>query len=524
MFEYLEKFKNLSADLKAIISTPEVLKATADLEKKYNVDLAITIMRVMVKEIKLDEIPLHLFTDLALGQAAVDTLTIELKEQVFAKALDYLQADDKKVIAPEPVIITPKVVVPEIKPEAISEPEIVKEIDEEIAVEAAMPEMKLDEYSARIYEAIEKIVEEFNVGGEHLMKFQDAIKLYLREIRSRIDTRAFLLKAIQDGGLGLSDLMVDKILSRADALRNEINVSLKKDTKPSFSIMDKINELNKMGADRDVSYDLSKILDLKHELKGGLDLSHEIAAPTTAIPNMEIAAPVVVDKKIEAPIAPITPVKATPISLGAINPAELLDAEDILPSVKNVDETPILSSIPSGILDSALASIPKEPFFAKTELAPKPIAEVKATPIMNKVTPVVLTPTPTPAPSSSKFIPGKVKIEDIKSIKTMSPIDELLYMDLVNFRRLGISVDEIMEKIKDRVELMRADDYEKGLAAIAAWRRSPVSKLYLKILSRATSEDKTIPAVIEDLKNSKQDYLSMDEIEGIIMLNNRLRF
>jgi len=536
MFEYLEKYNKLSDDIKKLVTTPEISKIIDDLEKEYNVDLAITVMRVMVKEIKIDELPVHLFADLGLGQDAVEKLTTALKEKVFFNAMSYLMPAPIKaeVETPEIAVEVPEVVVeiPEVAVEAPKAPlEIPVEVPEvapEILHDEIVPESRLDDYSNKIYETIDKLVEEFKISGNNLIRFKDILKLYLREIRSRIDTRAFFVKDIADGGLGFDHFSVDRILSRADALKNEITAGFKKNDKPSFSILDKINELNKLGADRDASYDLSKLLDVKHEIKGGLDLSHEIAAPDTEVPKMEIAAPNTEVPKMEiaapAPVPVIAPtpipasipapaqkiiltpttttapVKSQPISLSAVDPNALLGEKKDVPVAKK-EITPIKPEV------SVVAP--------KPEVLDKPLATIRtAVEPKNQV----------PNQPLNQSFSGKIKVEDIKAVKIMSPIDELLYMDLVNFRRLGITVNEIMEKIKNRITNLQIEDYEKGLAALMAWRRSPVNKLYLKIIGTATSEDKTIPMVIEELKNQKQDYLSMDEIEGIIMLNNKLRF
>jgi hypothetical protein len=106
----------------------------------------------------------------------------------------------------------------------------------------------------------------------------------------------------------------------------------------------------------------------------------------------------------------------------------------------------------------------------------------------------------------------------------MNPIDELRYMDLVNFRRMAKDPNDITKKIKSRIKLLEGEDYEKGLAAVTAWRQSPVNKTYLKIINNSMSQGVPIKQVITALMNQKQDYLTPEEVEAIITLNSELKF
>ncbi|PIT94289.1 hypothetical protein COT98_04485 [Candidatus Falkowbacteria bacterium CG10_big_fil_rev_8_21_14_0_10_39_9] len=147
-------------------------------------------------------------------------------------------------------------------------------------------------------------------------------------------------------------------------------------------------------------------------------------------------------------------------------------------------------------------------------VSPTPVAKIQP------VTPKVVL-APVVSPTESKIKP---RVEDIKPIRIMNPIDELRYLDLVNFRRMSRDPVGITKKIKSRIKLLEGEDYEKGLAGITAWRQSPVNKLYLKIINASMSEGQTIPLIIEDLKSKKQDFLTLAEMEAIISLNSDLKF
>ncbi len=119
---------------------------------------------------------------------------------------------------------------------------------------------------------------------------------------------------------------------------------------------------------------------------------------------------------------------------------------------------------------------------------------------------------------------GKVQMADVKRIKITGPIDELKYMDLVNFRRLSSDPTEAFKRIAQKLRVLEEIDYSKMLEGIKAWRQSPVNKTYLKIFFRASNEAINIDQVIEDLKTSGQDYLTREEIEALIKFNKGLVF
>lgn len=140
-----------------------------------------------------------------------------------------------------------------------------------------------------------------------------------------------------------------------------------------------------------------------------------------------------------------------------------------------------------------------------------------------------------PTPKSEIVIPkknsnisfdrnGKVQMADVKRIKITGPIDELRYMNLINFRRLSTDPTEVFKKIAQKLKVLEEIDYSKMLEGIKAWRQSPVNKLYLKMFFKASNEAISLSQVIEKLKLAEEDYLSKEEIEALINFNKGLVF
>lgn len=119
----------------------------------------------------------------------------------------------------------------------------------------------------------------------------------------------------------------------------------------------------------------------------------------------------------------------------------------------------------------------------------------------------------------------KARIEDVKFVpKVMGPIDEIKYLDLTAFRRLGGDPFKTAEKIKSKLALLEEESYGKRLEGIKAWRLSPIFKLYLALGGLSISANKPINVIIEERKLAGGEYLTADEFRAIMDLNKNLRF
>jgi hypothetical protein len=116
-------------------------------------------------------------------------------------------------------------------------------------------------------------------------------------------------------------------------------------------------------------------------------------------------------------------------------------------------------------------------------------------------------------------------MHDIKPMpKALGPIEELQFLDLVNFRRLGKTPEEITEKILKKIKLLERDGYDKMVAGVRAWRQSPVNRAYLRLGQDAVSHGVSLKEAISAAQAKDPTGLTLEEVEGIIALNGRLTF
>ncbi|KKR07344.1 MAG: hypothetical protein UT32_C0012G0007 [Parcubacteria group bacterium GW2011_GWC2_39_14] len=153
----------------------------------------------------------------------------------------------------------------------------------------------------------------------------------------------------------------------------------------------------------------------------------------------------------------------------------------------------------------------------------KPIMAVKppSPPARTMVQPPIVKPTAIPAPAMSKPV-----MTDVKPAQRQlaGPLEELEYMTLDDFRKLGRNDSEIREEVLERVMLLAEQSFVKKIQGVKAWRKSPVYKMYLMLSLVGIQENKTIVRVIEEKQARHEDCLTLSEFETISELNNKLRF
>ena len=103
-----------------------------------------------------------------------------------------------------------------------------------------------------------------------------------------------------------------------------------------------------------------------------------------------------------------------------------------------------------------------------------------------------------------------------------SPVDELKTMDIVNFRRLGGNIKEVIIAIEEKIENLREESWGQGMIATKAWKESPVLGLYRDMGVQSMISGKTINEVIVDRQIKNELVLTQSEFEGVLDFNKKL--
>lgn len=120
--------------------------------------------------------------------------------------------------------------------------------------------------------------------------------------------------------------------------------------------------------------------------------------------------------------------------------------------------------------------------------------------------------------------PASQRGEAVFRPELVGPVEEMASFDLESFRQLGLTIGEAIEKIKNKIELLQDESFEKRAKGIQAWRSSPVCQNYLTLGRQSIEQGKSISQVIQDKQNKNEPTLSFEEFEAIADLNEELSY
>lgn len=481
MLNYLEKFNSLPGELRRKISDPAVMKNISEIEKKYDLTLAMVVMRVMVKDISIVDLAKYFVFEHDMDGRKAEKLVEDLKKEVFARVADYLGfgAEEERV---EKIAEGEEAAgdwLSEKKKEmqargssfffSSEDEEEIQELTKKVENFTSGEKIEtVEEVDARIDKDVNEVRRKLgiNFSSEELSnRFGQILKTYLKGIRNKIDTKQTFIKKVENGGLGMEPIFTDNILLLADSIETENKnkpVEKSKVINTELSSKDKNNDFSfSLGGARDIDYDFSKMPKIEKKKDSEIEVITETAGS-------------IAPKKSEE-------VEKTPDVL-EFNLEPKREVEKIISSNK-IKITPKLDAHPESKM-ADIVSLKKDQ--AKD---------------------------------------GRKKIADVKHVpKLVGPIDELGEISLLNFRRLSADPREAVLKIKEKLKFLEEDSYAQRLAGIKAWRMSPVNKIYLQIGTKSIGEKKTVSQVIEEMMNSGKDYLTENEFKAVMDLNRSIRF
>lgn len=118
---------------------------------------------------------------------------------------------------------------------------------------------------------------------------------------------------------------------------------------------------------------------------------------------------------------------------------------------------------------------------------------------------------------------GKIKMEDIQiSPKVYTPVDELKYMTVKNFRNLSNDPVRAMEVIKKKIEVLGQEDYGKKVEGVAGWKASPINHMYIEAYQEAIGSGVSVEDILTKRQASNPEYITSAEFEAILAFNQEI--
>ena len=188
---------------------------------------------------------------------------------------------------------------------------------------------------------------------------------------------------------------------------------------------------------------------------------------------------------------------------------------------KTVPPSPPPKPIQSKVIPPQPVAPPVDQSKPRIAEAPRPIVkkqEIKTQPQARQHIAI-------PSVKRPAFDSERPRMDDIKKpTKVMGPIDEIRELTINDFRRLGENAAARLTKMEEKLDLLQEDSYAKRAEGIAAWRQSPVYKLYLEIGQQSINQNKPVQEIINSRSAQGLSTLDFQEFEVIADFNRILRF
>ncbi len=128
-------------------------------------------------------------------------------------------------------------------------------------------------------------------------------------------------------------------------------------------------------------------------------------------------------------------------------------------------------------------------------------------------------------PRVNTQIASDIKVSDtahkFHQDRLVGPIEELELIDLDTFRKLGKTPEDAAKRIKQKIEILGDESIEQMAKGIAAFKRSPLYKMYLKIGHIGIEKHKPIADVI---KEKLAGDMTLEEFNAISDLSKSISF
>ncbi|GEM_PF-2072636 len=420
-----------------------------------------------------------------------------------------------------------------------------------------------DRVIAHIFE-----VASVKLSDEVVGRVKPILSSRIRNVRNSIDTGERLKAALTDGGAGLSSEDADKLLKEANTAAQAVaggkvveylpteqagglritdyGLAQGQENKGSSDtgIPDQVRDDSKKQGNAAVEMTQADTGSSIVKARPVLDTGSEMTATDSGI------ATVAVLPRNDIPTTP-SPLDPNPYSLAPTMVIKEVDGVPTLVEKKNGNGKKKEDSKKDGIamvaslttrLPQADNDIPAVAIVSAPEVVPSPSLTAKPStltpspePLLQPMPPLDGTPpkavatlTPSiPIPVTVRAVPtsGQVKkpVADVKAPpRLVGVVDEIRALTIKDFRRLSQDAKESAKRIYQKIQALEKESLTKKADAIKAWKESDVYALYLEIGQINIGVD--MNKLIEERKGAGKEYLTTEEFDALLDLNEKLRF
>ena len=542
MLEYLQQYNNLPQSLRDALAAPGIIAAIHNLETKYKISLALVVIKAAIGELTPANLAAGLVTDCKLAESDAARLASDLKQSIFFvlpafKASPIVKLSDESKVESRTV------------PAGRQESESL-EMKSRLDVVSTGTSATLSTGASTVDERVTDLIKKakIDLASQSLIdRLRQILRTYLLGVRDRIAAMDALTKPIELGGLAFSKVLAEDLLRIADG-KTAAALSQNVNTRPSLPV-------SLDATSRELGYDLMTALAAKGQAKAPIN---PLSTQSRLVQQQQTNPNAVIKKTVLPANLPWQADGTRSIDSGVVkaSPIVKLEVKKSAPEAHQpgAEKVSVLSRAEAESLVKATSSVlSTSPAVAekKVEIAPALNAKPAITDVVKTiplpaiatevtvikdvpaiVTKEALKPTSTKlstgvvkvAPERyNKTESGEIKMDDVHfTPRVFTPIDELKYMTLKNFRNLNADPVAATEIVKHKLEALAKDDFSWRLEGISAWKQCPVNKMYVDIYHTAMSEGKQIGQVIEAKQKASPEALTSAEFEAIFSFNQEI--
>lgn len=365
----------------------------------------------------------------------------------------------------------------------VQEVEPIKE-ENDVVLKPLPTFMPTQDYDKRADEII--VACGFTIAPEISSRLKTVIATRLRNVRNDTQTKLRLMDPTKEGGIGLSSEDAEKVLTQIK-LKLAPPSSLASAPVVLMPEEEKKEEITAVKQEAEIPASETSLVEQQ-------PAKTEI---TSSEPHLKVQNPE--SKVASLPTPPALSIKEDEDGVPTI--VETLDVKQEQPSVEQQPtktKTPVGEQSPKSESSMSKAA---PPFAMQGK-------DVKKIPIQVR-------------PGSTV---GKVPVSDVKAPpRLLDAVGELRAMTIKDFRRLSPNPVEAAGKIMTKIQLLEKDSYTKKMAGIEAWKENEVSQLYRDIGKESFGAGANMNDVIEKRKNEGKPFLTTEEFEALLDLNEQLR-
>ncbi|MFA5029168.1 MAG: hypothetical protein WC518_00245 [Patescibacteria group bacterium] len=485
----LQKFNQLPVFVKEKLSALAVLKAVEELEKKYRIKLALSLIKMAVGDLTIADFSSYLTNVSKLEAGSVREISQKFKEFLAEAGLRVSEVEREAALG--------------------------RPAREAVFAFSTEDEHEVDNFR-QLADSGEKIHDHDYLAGVVISRFgfletdevikkrlHNIVTARLRDIRDDLETLESLQKSRKIGGLGFTEEQSRRLLG---LIKNGISGQWPKNS-PN------VKEPETSGREPSASVAASSKAELEKKV---LTLQEKKKQEETSVGAGDY--PKVRDSLAAKALDLLTDKR--PISQRGGRPR--IEEEDGLPVVVLPEEEELmikplvidLQKKPRGKVEIKEPQLPpkaSENIKAFRPLGPQPSPFASPRPVVKKVFKTSLSSRP--------------NLDDVKfAPKLMGPVEELESMTLIDFRRLGQEPKEIARKIKEKIDLLENESYSKKLEGVEAWQKNEVNRFYRLLGQASLAAGQGIEEIISERLASGKPTLTVEEFESVMELNKDLRF